>query len=174
MNDSADINRLLKRLARGDEDALDELYAMIGGRLFYVALSVTRNRADAEEVVSDAFVAFVQKANTFRAPFNGYGWCARITRNLALNVVRKRGAPTADIDDFFDLSDGVDEAERAADKAAVEQAMRALTSEERRIVVLYYYDDLTVREIAFETGMPKSTVARTLKRALESMRKILG
>ena len=52
--------------------------------------------------------------------------------------------------------------------------MRALTPEERRIVVLYYYDDLTVREIAFETGMPKSTVARTLKRALESMRKILG
>lgn len=172
MNDTADINRLIKRLSRG-EDALDELYAAIGGRLFYVALSVTRNRADAEEVVSDAFVAIVNKAYLFRAPYNGYGWCARITRNLALNLVRKRGAPTADIDDFYDLSSGTDESERSADKLAVEQAMAALDKEERRIVVLYYYDDMTVRDIARETGIPRSTVARTLKKALATMREIL-
>lgn len=172
MRDNAEINRLLRRLAHG-EDALDELYALIGGRLFYIALSITRNRADAEDALSDTFVAIVKKADSFRNPLNGYGWCARIARNVSLNYVRKRGAPTFDVDDFYDLSDGVDTAAHSTDKVALETAMQSLTPEARKIVVLHFYDDLTVREIAERMHKPRSTVARTLKNALETMKKLL-
>src|SRR5881628_917029 len=83
---------LVERMARRDERALGELYDRHGGTMYSLALAIVGERADAEEVVADAFGQGWRAAEQFDPARGSVGaWLATITRSRALDLVRARG-----------------------------------------------------------------------------------
>ncbi len=82
--------QLINRLKAGDEAALETLMAQYQTRVFGMALRMTGNRQDAEEVLQDVFLAVVQKIETFRGEAKLSTWIYRIATNTSLMKLRKR------------------------------------------------------------------------------------
>ncbi len=164
--DNEQLNRLIAAVAAGDADALDAVYALLGKRMFALAYGFVHNRQDAEDILSDSFVKLARFAHTFRAGTNGYGFIMRIVRNTALDFLRSRKRTASEnIDDFFSLSDERYSPERREEALLLEGAIGRLPALEKRMIYYRYYLDLTVREIAKETGMSKSAVQRLMESA---------
>ena len=122
-----------------------------------LALGITKNRADAEDAVQNAFLNVVKHIHRFRGG-NGYGFLMKITQNAALDVLRARGRRAeVDIDCCFSLSssDGYDE-ERRVSALSLEQAIARLPAYGKRLIFYRYYMDYTLREMA---AKEKKTVA---------------
>lgn len=82
--------QLINRLKAGDEAALEALMEQYQTRVFGMALRMTGNRQDAEEVLQDVFLAVVQKIETFRGEAKLSTWIYRIATNTSLMKLRKR------------------------------------------------------------------------------------
>jgi len=168
------LNYMIPLVAAGDERALATVYNITGGRLLSVAIGITRDIHLAEDVLSESFIKLVRHAHQF-AGGNGYAWLCTIVKNTALNLIKsenkKRGT---DIDGIFSLSDGRDMARISTDALAVEEALKRLTAQERLFIWLKYFNDYTVREIAEESGVSKSSVQDIIKRAEGKLREFLA
>lgn len=168
------INELIRRIAAGNEAALTELYRCIGGRMLSVALSLVGDRASAEDVLQDAFLAIVKNAAKFRYYQNGYGWACTIVRNTALNYLKARARRRCDnIDDMYFLSSGENVEDEALNRTSVRTAINALDKYERAAIYYKYYEDCTVRDIASRLKISKSKADRLVKSAEENLRKAL-
>ena len=165
------INRLIAWIAKGNEAALNELARLISSRMLSVARSIVYDRALAEDVVQESFVKIVDKAHRFKHG-NGYAWICKIVHNTALNALRKN-RPTANIDEFYDIADTTDVAEKSAASLAVERAMSVLDKQEKLLIYQKYFMDYTVRDSAKATGINKSSVSRKIIKAEEKMREYL-
>ena len=87
---AAEETRLIQRLQARDEAALETLMAQYGTRIFGLALRLTGNRQDAEEVLQDVLWAILQNIGSFRGDSKLSTWIYRITMNRALMKVRGR------------------------------------------------------------------------------------
>lgn len=155
------LNRLLMRLAKGDAEALDGIYALVGKRMFVLARGIVKNEADAEDVLSDSFLKIARGARSFRENTNGYAFVMRIVRNTAFDLLRKRHIRAEEnLDAFFHLTDERYSPERRDDAIALEAAMEHLTKEEKQLIYYRYYLDFTLRDMAEELGLSKSAVER--------------
>lgn len=165
---------LITRLAKGDESALNLIYQNLGSRLFSVALGILRRKEAAEDALQEAFIRIVQHANTFRNGTNGYAWLCTVVRNTSLNILKKeRVSQCADIDACAHLIAGVSFSGDAENAIMAEKALAGLMPLEKKAVWLKYYNDMTVRDIAFELDLPKSTAGDIITRAETKMRKII-
>lgn len=167
------INELIAEIARGNTAALDELARLVSARMLSVARSVLHDTAAAEDAVQDSFIKILEKSNRFKPDTNGYAWICKIVYNTALNIAKRERVPV-DISKCFDLSDGANVSERAANSMTVEKAMSVLDGTERRVIYQKYFMDFTVRDSAKALGLSKSKVSRTILAAEEKMRKFMN
>lgn len=166
------INEYIKRIAEGDESALELLYCAIGARMQSVAFGVLRDRGLSEDCLQESFLKIVKNASQFRLWQNGYGWACTIAKNTALNMLKqRRGRGEVSIDDFFDLSDNPDAFTKTDLAITVETAMARLDERGREAVRLKYFEELTVRQIAKRTGSSKSAVARLITAAENELKR---
>ena len=167
------LNALLSLLRKGQADALDEIYMEVGRRMYALARGIV-GPADADDVVSESFLKIARHIRSFREDTNGYAWVMRIVRNTAFDFLRKRKVRAEeDLDAFFHLTDERYSPERREEALALEEAMQKLSEEARKMIYYRYYLDMTVREIAAETGMSKSAVARAAQNAEDQLKKLL-
>jgi len=165
---------LITSIAKGDENALSAVYQSVGGRLLSVAMGLTRELQTAQDVLHDSFIKIVKCAYQFKSGTNGYAWLCKIVRNTALNKIKSENIRRGfDIDSFFNITDGQDMSENSDTVILVESAMKTLLPKERLIIWLKYYNDMTLREIASELSIPKSTVHEMLKIAESKLKKVL-
>lgn len=153
--------------------SLEALYREDRRRLFTLALALTRSPERAEDAVQEAF------ARLFRletAPRNLRAYVFRTVRNSAIDQVRRQPPPTEEIDDFiFDPSPGPREEAGAHElQRRVAQGLLALSDNEREIVVMRLYGELTFREIANAQEAPMGTVTSWYRRGIEKLRRELG
>ncbi|MEO8626317.1 MAG: sigma-70 family RNA polymerase sigma factor [Candidatus Limnocylindrales bacterium] len=195
---------LVARLVEGDEAALGELYDRHAESLFRAALLRLGDRGLAEEVLQDTYMALWNRAETFDATQGSViGWLSTIARNRAIDRLRSSarrpaplalsglvplGADTAAADDARDAImaaatpiSGVTAApdpEREVDVAElrreVEEALAAMPDQERQVLTLAYYEQLSQSEIAARLSWPLGTVKTRTRRALSRLRETLG
>jgi RNA polymerase sigma-70 factor, ECF subfamily len=84
-----DDRALLDRAVAGDVGALEALMSRHSGRVYRLAYGITRNQADAEEIVQDVFLTLVRKGAGFEGHAALTSWMYRVTTNVALN--KRRG-----------------------------------------------------------------------------------
>ena len=175
MEDSApDEDALVRRAQAGDRVAFRALVTRHGDRAYALALRLTGSAADAEEVTQDAFVRAWRALPTFRREAKFGTWLHRIVARLALDrrvqlVARaKREAPEGAAPERAAPEAG-DENERTLALLLAELPERA-----RAAVVLYYYEDRSVNEVAGILGVPEGTVKTLLSRARVSLREAWG
>ena len=167
------INDLLNRIKNGDELALEQLYLTASGRMLSVALGIMRNIDLAKDVLQDSFIKIAANCDKFFGG-NGYAWICKIVKNTALNKRASEKIRThSDIDSFFDLSDDEDFSYNSDNTIIIKDAMMNLSSKERHAIWLKYYNEMTVREIAIELDLAKSTAQDIISRAETKLKTLL-
>ncbi len=164
---------LFHRLARGDRQALDDIYRHYATPLFSFAMKILGRREEAEEDLQDAFVRMWHKAAQFD-PAKGrpYTWAVMIVRGLALDKRRSLGRQPAAVSIDFAPERSCDPAEIFPDEAyrPLREAMVHLRPEERECLELAVWHDLSHPQIAADLRQPLGTVKSRLRRALAKLR----
>lgn len=172
MLDKKEINNLIRRMARNDTTAWGELYHLTSSYLLAVAMPICKNcRADAEDIVQEAFVRIRTNASSFTTMSNGLSWIITITRNTALNYIRKDKRltsleSTAEIFDDYSIEDELD---HEYDKLYVDKLLDTLSEDEATALRLSYIEGLTVRKVAARMNKAKSTVQDLINRATKKL-----
>lgn len=166
---------LIRRLARGDEDALAALYDRHGRVAFALALRVVGDPETAEEVVQEVFLAVWRRAAGYDAGKGSVkSWLLAAARNRAIDVLRMRQARprTTSFDDIplVAADDPAHAALAAVDAAFLRAAVATLPADQRTAVELAYFAGLSYPEIAAQLGIPLGTVKSRLRLALERLR----
>jgi len=179
--DQFDYETALLACARGDRQALRNLYDQEAPRLLGVALRITRDRQAAEDVVHDAFVGIWTKAGTFDAARGaGRGWIYSIVRHGALDAVRK-GSREVLVDDEATL-DAIDAGatlqiadafELRQDLGRLEHCLTQLDAAKRNSILYAYVDGCSHSEIAERLKSPLGTVKTWIKRGLNALRECM-
>ena len=182
---------LAQRAAQGDAGAFDALVTLLGGRVYGVAFRLLQDRAEAEDLAQEVFVALYHHLPSFRGESKLSTWVYRITRNRALNrlkfLKRRHAGEHSDIDDpaiarFAVDAETQDDGNRAPDRRLhnarlsqlLEGHLRALPEEQRTLVILRDLEDLSYEEIADITGLPLGTVKSRLHRARAELAQKIG
>jgi RNA polymerase sigma-70 factor (ECF subfamily) len=177
---------LVGRAAGGDERAMAALYDRYGQVLYAVAYRIVGQRADAEEVVLDAFAQAWRDASRFEASRGSVaGWLTTIARSRALDLVRARtrreritasaaaerpGSSPAMGGWRLDPSSGVDIAER---RRQVQLALEALSPPQRHAIELAYFEGLSQSEIAERLQEPLGTIKTRVRLGMLKLRESL-
>lgn len=171
--DGEKLNRLILAVADGHADCLDGIYALAGGRMLAVAISIV-GRDYAEDVLHESFIKIARFAKRYRRDMSPYGWLVKIVRNTALDFLRARKLHReASTEEFFSLSSLDYSPENRENAVMLEQAISRLDGDEQKIIYYVYYLDMTVREIAVELNLSKSAVQRTKERAESKLKTFL-
>lgn len=161
---------LIIRMASNDGAAFRELYQQTSGVVYGFAMSILRNRQDAEDVMHDAFIKIYTSAVTYRPSGNPMAWILTIVRNLCLNRIRA-GKVCEELSEYDNLAGPAGGSEDVIDRMVLETAMSILDAEERQIVVLHAMAGFRHREIAEILDIPTGTVLSKYNRAMKKMRK---
>lgn len=176
---------LMRLVQRGDEHALAMLYQNHSALIYSLALSVVRNKADAEEVTVDVFTKIWQKAKMFDSRRGSVlAWMVTLTRRLAIDRTRskhfKAAAKGVDIDGVADEQLGSASVTVATDRVTqnlqaeeVMNALQQLESRYREVIELSYFEGLSHAKIANHLDTPLGTVKSRLRDGLKQLRKIL-
>jgi RNA polymerase sigma-70 factor, ECF subfamily len=152
--------------------------------LYSYALVLTRNHAEAEDLVQETYVRAMQAVGRLRAGSNMKGWLFTILRNIWFNQLRKRrnGPQMVEIEVWDDVANSVAEPSKNShdlyvSKLETEQvraAIQELPVQFREIILLREYEDLSYREIASILHCPVGTVMSRLGRTRAKLRTLLA
>ncbi|HSB71080.1 MAG TPA: sigma-70 family RNA polymerase sigma factor [Candidatus Methylomirabilis sp.] len=184
---------LLERLRSGDTSALEALMDRHAGRLYRLAHGITRNEADAQEVVQDAFLAAFRKIHTFQSRAALGSWLYRIATNAALVKVRGRHCDR-EVPLEGRLPEFLPDGHRAGDpaylnadwsqtpeeellsqetRAILNRAIEGLPDQYRAVLVLRDIEGLSNEEVAEAVGDTLAAVKSRLHRARMALREEL-
>lgn len=185
----------LARSALGDRQAFAELYRLTSGHLLAVMLRIQRDRAVAEDLLQDVYVAVWKAAGSFDAQrAQPLTWLTQIARNRAIDSLRRAQAQprleSAHREHPDDRGDGpvaadaydhvADERpgpvallEQASDALELQRCMAHLSAQQRQTVALAFFDGLSHSEVADHLRQPLGTVKSWARRALLSLRACL-
>src|SRR5271170_4805164 len=151
--------------------------------LYGYAMVLTRNRAEAEDLVQEAYVRAMPAMNRLRSESNVKGWLFKILRNAWLNHLRKqRTAPEIAWSDVEDGSvgkiaepskDSYDAFVSKMEGEQVRAAIQALPAKFREIILLREFEELSYDQIAGLLDCPVGTVMSRLARARSRLRVLL-
>ncbi len=173
----------IDRINRGDETAFAELYDAYFTYLCVCATAFTHDPECAKDLVNDLFMGVWSHRETLRFPAHAY--LMQALRNKCLNYLRTLKSQQRTIDAYQDdllafrieriMTDTpLQYVEIAELSASIRRIADSLPEQCRRIFQLYFYEGLSTRDIARETGLTASTVRVQLKIALDRMRRKLG
>ena len=165
----------IARCQDGDREAFRVLVDRHRNVLYGTALLMTGNRAVAEEAVQEAFLSAWRGIGGFRRGKPLKPWLTRILVNGVLSTKRKKVVPTIPLADSGENGDPAisDQTDVIENRAVLRQAIATLDPRQQQIVVLRYFAELTVPEIAEATGTKEGTVKSRLHRALARLREHL-
>lgn len=163
------------RLARRDETALEDAYAVYGPAvLAYLRRYVGHD--EAEDVLQRTFLDVWRGAGRFDPDRHFSSWLFTIAHHRAVDALRRRRHDVLDVDTVRDLigEDGRETAQRHAEAADLRAAMARLPDHERLVLELGYFEGLTQVEIAERLGTPLGTVKSRSSRGARHLRDLLA
>lgn len=173
-----DISRLILRTAMRDRAAFDLLYKLTSAKLFGVCLRVLNDRAEAEEALQEVFVKVWTKADRFAASeLSPISWLVAVARHHAIDRVRARRRPVADIDAAVDIADPAPGPEAMAvagsEAARIAACLDELDEQRAAAVRGAYLKGESYAELAERHGVPLNTMRTWLRRSLLKLRECL-
>lgn len=169
---------LIKSIADGDKDAMQELYVRHNVRVYRFVLCLMRDTSVAEDIVSDVFLDVWRQADGFEAKSRVSTWLLAIARYKAISELRRHADEQLNERAVASIEDPSDDPEIAMQKqgrtAIVRKCLTQLSRAHREVMDLIYYHDRSVDEVAKIIGIPTSTVKTRMfyarSRLAESLR----
>ncbi|MBQ7186443.1 MAG: sigma-70 family RNA polymerase sigma factor [Ruminococcus sp.] len=179
----AEINKLVVRAQNGDRLAFEELYNEFRDRVFFFAKRTTGNADAAEDITSETFVKALESIGTLREGESFVGWLYTIAYNLCMAQLRDNshierfGSDEAQTDavESAALREPVmlpeDYAVSAETKRKLGEIIDSLSPDMRSAVILYYYGEQTIPEVAKALGTNEHNASQKLYKAKKRIRK---
>ena len=173
---------IARGLKRQDTALLDHLIEQYQHRLLRYLLFLTGNREISEDLFQETWIRVLLRGAQYNGKARFDTWLFTIARHLVIDLSRKR--TVLSLDELNENSDGVDrplelpgsglspfeQFETGETRAEVSEALLGLESNSREVLLLRFYEELSLEEIAGVTGAPLSTVKSRLYRGMASLK----
>jgi RNA polymerase sigma-70 factor (ECF subfamily) len=171
---------LLHAIARGDESALAALYDRYNSILLGLLLRILHSRVEAEDVLQEVFLQIWQRAANFdEARGRAFTWMVTLARSRAIDRLRslqsrQRADDTALRDAPDSVGDAVADVYHSEQREIVRAALDEIPEEQRRALLLAYFEGLTQAEIAAQLDQPLGTIKTRMRSGMSKLRDLLG
>ena len=159
----------VEALRRRRPETLDDLLAAYGRELQSVAYLILRDRGEAEDVVIETLLTAYEKGGEVRDERSLRAWLLRVATNHAL-ASRRRSGRIVRLDVVPERASGVDLGTDSATRLTLLDGVAGLPLQMRAAVVLRYYADLSVDDVAAALGKSPNTIKAQLQTALDRLR----
>ncbi len=172
---------IARGLKRQDADLLDRLIERYQHRLLRYLLFLTGNREISEDLFQETWMRVLLRGAQYNGKARFDTWLFTIARNLVIDLSRKRTAIS--LDELSESSDEerpiefpinepspLEQIQTGEDRAEVNEVLHLLESNSREVLVLRFYEELSLEEIAGVTKAPLSTVKSRLYRGLAALK----
>ena len=157
---------------------LEQIYNEAYKAVYWTAMAFMKNEAEAEDIVQDTFVALIESYDSIKDKSKVTAWLKKTAANKCLNRIKLSRTDNMD-DEFFEgveavpedfLPDSIVESEDAR-KIVMNIINNSLSDDIRRTLILFYFDEMSIKEIAVLLGVPEGTVSRRLNFARNKIKK---
>lgn len=172
--------RLLKRIAEGDEQAVDNLYSDYGDFIYFHILNITDNKYIAEEIFQEVFINIIMLSPDKLPRFGATSWLTTVTHNTTISYLKKREirlSSLPSLETVFEsehampTSSGIEDS--IVSKIYIKDLLSILKKDTQQIMSLRYQGYI-FNEIADELHMNPATVRSRYSRARTEIKKIMG
>jgi RNA polymerase sigma factor (sigma-70 family) len=172
------LGELVAQVSRGNDAALENLYNQTIGKVYGLALAITRSREDAEEVACDVYTQVWVKARDFNEDRGSVmAWLMTICRSRSLDMLRSNQVRPAGSGLDFSAQDQAEPdlltpevtLARFQQNAVVTRALGALSQIQQQAVMLAFFHGSSHGDVAATLDLPLGTVKSHLRRALQSL-----
>jgi RNA polymerase sigma-70 factor (ECF subfamily) len=179
-----DERALVRRIQQGDASAFEELVEGYKREVYYLALDLSGNHHDAEDLSQEVFIKAYRGFGGFRSGAKISSWLHRITVNAYIDSRRKKAHKMVTLVDRTN-EDNIDPLEAAWDEKTgnpereassagigehIEAALAKLSEQERAVFVLRHYHDMQLKEISRTLKVAEGTVKSLLFRSIRKLR----
>ncbi len=173
---------LLEEIIAGKQRALAELYDLSVEALNALVLRLVRNHADSEDVLSEVYRQVWERPRQYQADRGPVmAWLFVIARTRALDLIRKRRnlvdidsvPPSAREESAVPDAAADDLLQAMQESSHIHRGLLQLTSEQRRMLDLAFFHDMSHQEIADLTGMALGTVKSHIRRGQQALKVVL-
>jgi RNA polymerase sigma-70 factor (ECF subfamily) len=170
---------LLHAIAAHDEAALACLYDRYRLILFGLLLRILNSREEAEDVLQEVFLQIWRRAGNFdEGRGQAFTWMVTLARSRAIDRLRVLAArqrlATSATHETAEVSDAVADAAGSEQREIVAGALAQIPDEQRRTLMLAYFEGLTQSEIATRLGAPLGTVKTRMRSGMIKLRELLA
>lgn len=176
---------LVKQYIQGNESCLEMLIKRHKNRLFTTIILIVKDSYIAEDIFQETFIKIIKnlKAGKYNEEGKFLPWAARIARNMAIDYFRKtKRMPTitdsSGQDVFRTIKIKTENREqqiiRSEKESLVRAAIEKLPAEQRQVLILRHYGDLSFKEIAKMTNVSINTALGRMRYAITNMRKVMA
>jgi RNA polymerase sigma-70 factor (ECF subfamily) len=183
---------LVKRIRTGDDRAFRLLVERYQRKVYAVALGMLKDREEAMDVAQEAFVKVHKYLDHFKGDSSFYTWLYRITVNVCIDVIRRKGGSDRQMVEFdetaqMDLAEarigalgsrlGTNPQKSALRRELaekIEEALQTLPEKHRAILLLRELEGMSYEDLARTLDIPKGTVMSRLFHARTKMQKMLS
>ncbi|MGC1392098.1 MAG: RNA polymerase sigma factor [Bacteroidales bacterium] len=168
------------QILKGNNNSFSYIVDRHKDKAYNLAFRICGNHEEAEEIAQDSFLKAYRSLKSFKMKSSFATWLYRIVYNTAISYVRtkKKGVLSledfpADATDFIGSNTSEEEAENEYRSALINFALQKINEEERGLISLYYYEEMSTEEISAVTGANKSNIKVKLFRARQKMLEII-
>lgn len=173
------IAELLKQLKDGNQDVFEEFYKLTSPRAYFIALKIVRNEHDAEDVLQESYIKLLEKIKEIDPDRNFSAWFYKVVANKSKDFLKKQNLlifegedeeiidAIPEEDPSFSPEESLDQDELCNEVMA---AIDELTAEKRACIMMMYFGEMSVSEIAESLEVPISTVKNRLFNARKDLK----
>ncbi len=176
------IKELIKSLQSGNKKDFDELYKLTAPKVYFIACKICRNEHDAKDILQETYITVLEKIDTIDPEKNFTAWLYQVAANKSKNLLKFKkhyllSEDETEIIENLSSEDLLFNPEEQVDleelKNEVMAAIDKLSDEKRACIILMYFANLSVNEIAQSLDLSVSTVKNRLFAARKSLKKSL-
>jgi len=173
-----DEEELIALSRKGDQDGFQTLMERHRATLVKTSFLTTRDREIAQDVVQETLIQCWKGLPSYEPRGSFRAWLIKILVNQARRQYRRKRVPTVPLDTASKMPSSSgnpnDAAQRQEQHERVSEALELLTNDHREVVILRYFSELTMPEIAHALSCREGTVKSRLSRAQSRLRQILS
>lgn len=181
--DKKNDNELVAAYINGDKQAFEILLSRHKNKVYNYILSLVKDKALADDIFQDTHIKIVNtlRGGTYRDEGKYIQWVMRIAHNLVIDHFRKsQRFPTVRTDENFDIFDIIGNSEESIENkiikaqinSDVKKLIRQLPDEQRRVLVMRHYANMSFKDIADKTGVSINTALGRMRYALINLRRM--
>ena len=176
MSNNEDILIYIDQVLQGNVNAFTHIVDRHKDRAYNLAFRICCSREEAEEITQDSFLKAYRALGSFKRKSSFSTWLYRIVYNTAVSYVRIKKKEILSLEDF--PADAIDftgtgtsdeEADAEYRRSLINFAFQKISDEDRSLITLHYYEEMSTDEISEVTGISKANIKVKLFRARQKM-----